>query len=261
MSLRSVNPKNGELIAEFEALSDDAIERALARAEVVFAEHRRSSFASRAERLRALADELDANSARWGRLLTDEMGKTLAAAVAEVEKCAWVCRYYAEHAEDMLDDVELRSDASRSAVIHLPLGPLLAVMPWNFPFWQVFRFAAPAIMAGNVVLLKHASNVPRIAVALQDLFDGAGFEPGVLQALLIGPEAVSKVLADRRVKAATVTGSTRAGASVASLAGEHLKKTVLELGGSDPDIVMPSADLERALDTAVTARLLNNGHS
>jgi succinate-semialdehyde dehydrogenase/glutarate-semialdehyde dehydrogenase len=189
------------------------------------------------------------------------MGKPLSQAVAEVEKCAWVCRHYADKAAAMLADVELAADAKRSAVMHLPLGPLLAVMPWNFPFWQVFRAAVPAIMAGNVILLKHASNVPRTALALQSLFESAGFERGVFQTLLIGPEPVERLLADDRIKAATVTGSVQAGSSVAAIAGKYAKKTVLELGGSDPFIVMPSASLEQAVDAAVTARMINNGQS
>ncbi|HUF74618.1 MAG TPA: NAD-dependent succinate-semialdehyde dehydrogenase [Gammaproteobacteria bacterium] len=260
MRLKSVNPKNGELVREFDPATDQSIEQALEAAEHAFRAHKRASFNERASRLRALADRLEEDCQAHARLLTDEMGKTLAAARAEVEKCAWVCRHYADNAEAMLADVELESDAELSAVMHLPIGPVLAVMPWNFPFWQVFRAAAPAVMAGNVVLLKHASNVPRTALALQSLFESA-FAPGVFQSLLIGPDRVERLLADRRVKAATVTGSTRAGSSVAEIAGKHLKKTVLELGGSDPFIVMPSADLEQALDTAVTARMLNNGQS
>ena len=261
MTLRSINPATGELIAEYEAASDDDIERALARAAKAFEQHRRSSFDSRAARLTALADTLESRRDYFGRLLTGEMGKTLPAAVAEVEKCAWVCRHYAEHAEAMLARVDLESDASSSGAVHLPLGPVLAVMPWNFPFWQVFRFAAPAVMAGNVVLLKHASNVPRCALALESLFEEADFGAGVFKALLIGPEAVERIVADDRVRAATVTGSVSAGSSVASIAGRHMKKTVLELGGSDPFIVMPSCDLDQALETAVTARMLNNGQS
>jgi succinate-semialdehyde dehydrogenase/glutarate-semialdehyde dehydrogenase len=261
MRLLSTNPKSGEIIEEFDAASDSEIDRALESATLAFSTHRRSSLDDRSARMHALARLLDTESARWGRLLTDEMGKTLSQAVAEVEKCAWVCRHYADHAEHMLADVELHSDAQKSAVMHLPLGPLLAVMPWNFPFWQVFRAAVPAIMAGNVVLLKHASNVPRAALALQSLFESAGFAPGTFRTLLIGPEPVERLLADERIKAATVTGSTKAGASVASIAGKHAKKTVLELGGSDPFIVMPSADLDQALETAVTARMINNGQS
>jgi succinate-semialdehyde dehydrogenase/glutarate-semialdehyde dehydrogenase len=262
LKLASINPKNGKLLKAYEPTSDHSIEQALNTAVTAFEAHRRSAFASRAKRMQRLAELLEADSARWGRLLTDEMGKTLSAAVGEVEKCGWVCRHYADNAEALLADEALASGShARAVVAHLPLGPVLAVMPWNFPFWQVFRFAAPAVMAGNVVLLKHASNVPQAALALQSLFESAGFEPGVFQSLLAGPSIVERIIGDSRVKAATVTGSVKAGSSVASLAGKHLKKTVLELGGSDPFIVMPSADLERALDTAVTARILNNGQS
>jgi succinate-semialdehyde dehydrogenase/glutarate-semialdehyde dehydrogenase len=261
MGLKSINPKNGELVREFDPASDRSIELALVTATRAFSSHRHTSFDDRSAKMRTLARQLDGDTARWGRLLTDEMGKPLSQAVAEVEKCAWVCRHYADKAASMLADVELAADAQRSAVIHLPLGPLLAVMPWNFPFWQVFRAAAPAIMAGNVILLKHASNVPRTALALQSLFETAGFERGVFQTLLIGSEPVERLLADHRIKAATVTGSVQAGSSVAAIAGKYAKKTVLELGGSDPFIVMPSASLEQAVDAAVTARMINNGQS
>lgn len=261
MAIRSVNPVNNRLIEEFAPTGAAQIEAALAAAQSTFAQHRRTRFSERALRLLAVADLLYEEKDRWSRLLTEEMGKTLAAAVEEVEKCAWVCRYYAEHAEEFLSDTVLASEAAESFVKHLPIGPVLAVMPWNFPFWQVFRFAAPAVMAGNVVLLKHASNVPRTALALQEIFARAGHAPGVFQALLIEPQTVERVLADRRVKAATVTGSTRAGASVAAIAGRNIKKTVLELGGSDAFVVMPSADLEAAVDVGVTSRTLNNGQS
>ena len=262
MSMRSVNPKSGELLGEFPHETDRSIEQAIDTADRTFAAERRTPFRDRADRMNRLADLLDEDRKRLSRLLTDEMGKTLAAAVAEVEKCAWVCRYYADHAEAMLADEEQASDArTRRAVVHLPLGPVLAVMPWNFPFWQVFRFAAPAVMAGNVVLLKHASNVPQAALALQDLFAEAGFAPGVFRSLLIGPDLVEPVLEDRRIRAATVTGSVRAGTAVARAAGAFAKKTVLELGGSDPFIVLPSADLDRAVDAAVAARTINNGQS
>jgi succinate-semialdehyde dehydrogenase/glutarate-semialdehyde dehydrogenase len=261
VAIRSVNPVDNRLIEEFAPTSAAEIEAALAAAQSTFAQHRGTRFNERARRLLAVADVLQEEKDRWSRLLTEEMGKTLTAAVQEVEKCAWVCRYYAEHAEEFLNDQVLASDAAKSFVKHLPIGPVLAVMPWNFPFWQVFRFAAPAVMAGNVVLLKHASNVPRTALALQEIFARAGHAPGVFQALLIEPQTVEQVLADRRVKAATVTGSTRAGSSVAAIAGKHIKKTVLELGGSDAFIVMPSADLEAAVDVAVTSRTLNNGQS
>ncbi|MEB3336655.1 MAG: NAD-dependent succinate-semialdehyde dehydrogenase, partial [Leptolyngbyaceae bacterium] len=182
-------------------------------------------------------------------------------AIAEVEKCAWVCRYYADHGAEFLADVPVSSDASSSFIRYQPMGPVLAVMPWNFPFWQVFRFAAPALMAGNVGLLKHASNVPQSALAIESIFQQAGFPVGTFQTLLIGSDQVASVVADPRVQAATLTGSESAGASLAAIAGKHIKKTVLELGGTDPFIVLESADLEAAATTATTARMLNNGQS
>ena len=204
---------------------------------------------------------LETEKHELGKLMTTEMGKPLKAAVGETEKCAWVCRYYAENAERHLADQVVETDAKKSFVRFQPLGPVLAVMPWNFPFWQVFRFAAPALMAGNVGLLKHASNVPQCALAIEEIFRRAGFAEGTFQTLLIGSDAVEGILNDPRVVAATLTGSEPAGRSVASIAGRQIKKTVLELGGSDPFIVMPSADLEKAVTTAVKARTINNGQS
>lgn len=193
--------------------------------------------------------------------MTTEMGKPLKSAIAEAQKCALVCRYYAENAPTFLADTPTATDASKSFLRYQPLGPILAVMPWNFPFWQVFRFAAPALMAGNVGLLKHASNVPLSALAIQDIIQTAGFPSGVFQTLLVGADKVAQIIADDRVKAATLTGSEAAGASLAAAAGKHIKKTVLELGGSDPYIVLPSADLDATIATAVTARMINNGQS
>ncbi len=261
MAIESRNPTDGSLVEAFAPMKPAAVEAALAQSEKAFREHRRLPFADRAVALRAAAERLEGEKQRLGELLTAEMGKTLAAAVAEVEKCALVCRYYASHGEEFLRDQPLEGDDKRNFVRHLPLGAVLAVMPWNFPFWQVFRFAAPALMAGNVVLLKHASNVPRAALALEDIFAHAGFVPGVFQTLLIETPAIADLLADPRIKAATVTGSTKAGASVAAHAGRHIKKCVLELGGSDAFIVLPSADLARAVDIGVTSRTLNNGQS
>jgi len=193
--------------------------------------------------------------------MTTEMGKPIKAAIGEAEKCAWVCRYYTENAHNHLADIVVETDAKKSFVRFQPIGPVLAVMPWNFPFWQVLRFAAPALMAGNVGLLKHASNVPQCALAIEDLFRRAGFPEGAFQTLLVGVEAVERILSDERVAAATLTGSEPAGSSVASIAGKHIKTTVLELGGSDPFIVMPSANFETAVTTAVKARTINNGQS
>ncbi len=207
------------------------------------------------------AEILETEKQDFGKLMTTEMGKPLKAAIGEAEKCAWVCRYYAENAERHLADEVVETNAKKSFVRFQPLGPVLAVMPWNFPFWQVFRFAAPALMAGNVGLLKHASNVPQCALAIEEIFRRAGFPEGAFQSLLIGSEAVEAILNDSRVAAATLTGSEPAGRSVASIAGKQIKKTVLELGGSDPFIVMPSADFETAVTTAVKARTINNGQS
>jgi succinate-semialdehyde dehydrogenase/glutarate-semialdehyde dehydrogenase len=261
MPIATINPATGETLKTFDALSGAELERRLARAEETFRAYRNTSFADRARWMTRAAEILEGEKDRLGRLMTTEMGKTLASAVAEAEKCAKACRYYVENAERFLADEEVRTDAKRSFVRFQPIGPVLAVMPWNFPFWQVFRFAAPALMAGNVGLLKHASNVPQCALAIEDVFLRAGFPQGAFQTLLIGSDAVQRVLDDPRVKAATLTGSTPAGSAVAERAGKRLKKTVLELGGSDPFIVLPSADLPAAAKTAAKARCINNGQS
>lgn len=261
MAITSTDPRTGETRATFEPLDDGSIERKLQQAEKAFASWRRTSFEARARPLLRAAELLDSEKDSFGRMMTEEMGKTHASAIAEAEKCAWVCRYYAEHAPAALSDVPVATNASSSYVRHLPLGPILAVMPWNFPFWQVFRFLAPSIMAGNVGLLKHASNVPKCAIAIEELLLRAGLPEGVFQTLLIGSASVPRVLGDRRVVATTLTGSTGAGSAVASLAGKLIKPSVLELGGSDPFIVMPSADREAALRAGVSARILNNGQS
>jgi succinate-semialdehyde dehydrogenase/glutarate-semialdehyde dehydrogenase len=259
--IRSVNPTTGQTLREFEELSDSQVEQKLARATHAFQRYRRTSFADRASWLHRAADILEAEKQSLGRLMTTEMGKTLAAAVAEAEKCAFGCRYFAANGENFLAAQHVTTDATESFVAYQPIGPVLAIMPWNFPFWQVFRFAAPALMAGNVALLKHASNVPQCALAIEDVWQRAGLPEGVFQTLLIGPERVGRLLEDTRVAAATLTGSEAAGSAVAGAAGQHIKKTVLELGGSDPFIVMPSADLDKAVQTAVTARNINNGQS
>ena len=261
MGIESRNPATEELVERFEPMSGAALDAALDRAERAYRHYRQTPVTTRASYLRAAAEILEREAGHWGELLTTEMGKTLAAAVAEVRKSAAGCRYYADHAEALLADESLDSDRVRNYVRHLPIGPVLAVMPWNFPFWQVFRFAAPALIAGNVGLLKHASNVPRSALAIQAILERAGFPEGVFQTLLIASGQVRQVLEDRRVRAATLTGSEGAGRAVASTAGDALKATVLELGGSDPFIVMPSADLDRAVDTAVAGRTVNNGQS
>jgi succinate-semialdehyde dehydrogenase/glutarate-semialdehyde dehydrogenase len=261
MAIASINPATGETVKTFEPLTSDQIESKLSLAAETFREFRTTSFAARAEKMQRAAELIESEKVELGKLMTLEMGKPLKAAVAEAEKCAWVCRYYAETAESHLADQVIKTEAKKSYVRFDPLGPVLAVMPWNFPFWQVFRFAAPALMAGNVGLLKHASNVPQCALAIEDIFVRAGFPAGAFQTLLIGADAVNTILTDARVVAATLTGSEPAGRSVASIAGKEIKKTVLELGGSDPFIVMPSADFEKAVTTAVKARTINNGQS
>jgi succinate-semialdehyde dehydrogenase/glutarate-semialdehyde dehydrogenase len=261
MKLQSIDPTNGELIESFDEISDADLEAALARAQQTFRTNRSASFAERARWLLEAARILTGESEKWARLMTQEMGKTYKAAVAEAEKCAWACRYFAENGARFLADEAIETDADRSYVRYLPLGPILAVMPWNFPFWQVVRFAAPALMAGNVGMLKHASNVSRCALALEEIFRRAGFPEGAFQALLMSPTRVARVIADDRVKAVTLTGSDVAGSKVAEQAGKHIKKTVMELGGSDPFIVLPSADLDAAVRTAISARNINNGQS
>ena len=264
MAIATINPATGQTLKTFEALTDAELEDRLARAAAAFRGYRLTSFAQRATWMRAAADVLDAETDSLAELMTTEMGKTLKAARAEIGKCAAGCRYYAEHAEQMLAPAPVDAaavSATSAYVVWQPLGPVLAVMPWNFPLWQAMRFAAPALMAGNVGLLKHASNVPQTALFLEELFRRAGFPDDVFQTLLVGSNKVEQILRDDRVAAATLTGSTPAGRSVASIAGDALKTTVLELGGSDPFVVMPSADLGKAAQVAATARCQNNGQS
>ncbi|MCC9712034.1 NADP-dependent succinic semialdehyde dehydrogenase [Streptomyces sp. MNU76] len=267
MPIATVNPANGETLKTYDALGEEEIEHRLATADATFRTYRTTSFAERARLLRRAADLLDEDAEDVARTMTTEMGKPVKQARAEAAKCAKAMRWYADHAEVLLTDVEPSdadvkdSGASRVLVRYRPLGPVLAVMPWNFPLWQVIRFAAPALMAGNVGLLKHASNVPQTALYLEDLFRRAGFPEGCFQTLLVGSRAVEDILRDPRVKAATLTGSEPAGRAVASVAGDEVKKTVLELGGSDPYVVMPSADVEEAARIAVTARVQNTGQS
>ncbi|MFC8983969.1 NADP-dependent succinic semialdehyde dehydrogenase [Streptomyces sp. NPDC057115] len=267
MPIATVNPANGETLKTYQAMGEEEVERRLQLAEATFRTYRTTTFDERARMLHRAADLLDEDQDEVARMLTTEMGKPLRQARAEAAKCAKAMRWYADNAAALLADEEpdasdvKDSGASRALVRYRPLGPVLAVMPWNFPLWQVVRFAAPALMAGNVGLLKHASNVPQTALYLEDLFHRAGFPEGTFQTLLIGSAAVDDVLRDERVRAATLTGSEPAGRAVASTAGEMIKKTVLELGGSDPFVVMPSADVERAAQVAVTARVQNNGQS
>lgn len=257
----SINPTTGEVLCQFEQLTDAQLEVKIRHAAVAFHSYRRTPIQERARLLLQVAGILECEKEVFARLMTNEMGKTFSSAVAETEKCAWVCRYYAENGERFLADEMVNTGTAHSYVRYQPLGTLLAVMPWNFPFWQVLRFAAPALMAGNVGLLKHAPNVPQCALALEDLFLRAGFPEGVFQTLLISVEQVERVIADTRVAAITLTGSETAGRAVASAAGKQVKKTVLELGGSDPFIITPSADLDMAVQMGVKARLVNNGQS
>ena len=261
MPIASINPTTGETLKTFDALSAPQLDEKLQRAADTFRTYRRTPFTERTRMMLRAAEILETRKHELARVMTLEMGKPIKAAVSEAEKCALVCRYYADTAAQHLADEVVETDARRSYVRFQPLGPVLAVMPWNFPFWQVFRFAAPALMAGNVGLLKHASNVPQCALAIEDIFREAGFPAGAFQTLLIGSDAVERILNDPRVVAATLTGSEPAGRSVASIAGKQIKKTVLELGGSDPFIVMPSANLKEAVTTAVKARTINNGQS
>jgi succinate-semialdehyde dehydrogenase/glutarate-semialdehyde dehydrogenase len=259
--MRSINPATGATLAEYPMLAPEQLEARLARSAEAAVRWRRTPVSERARVVARLGELLDAEKDRLGRLMTLEMGKPIEAAIAEAAKCATACRFYAEHGPRFVADEEVEDEGHRSFVTYQPLGVVLAVMPWNFPFWQVIRFAAPALVAGNVGLLKHASNVPGCALELESLVSRAGAPEGVFQALLVGSDAVAGILADPRVAAATLTGSEGAGRSVARHAGEHLKKTVLELGGSDAFVVMPSADLEAATKTAVQARTINNGQS
>jgi succinate-semialdehyde dehydrogenase / glutarate-semialdehyde dehydrogenase len=261
MPFQSVNPTTGVVEATFEEYSAADVDKRLERAAETFASYRHSSFAERAVWMRSAADLLDAEQPDIARILTTEMGKTFASAKGEVAKCALCMRWYADRAESLLADQVVESAAGRSFVRYEPLGPILAVMPWNFPLWQVVRFAAPALMAGNVGVLKHASNVPQSALCLEDTFRRAGFPEGAFTTLLIGASRVADVVADERIAAVTLTGSEGAGRSVAAAAGDALKKCVLELGGSDPFCVLASADLDRAVAVAVTARVQNNGQS
>jgi succinate-semialdehyde dehydrogenase / glutarate-semialdehyde dehydrogenase len=261
MTIATINPATGQTVRTFTPLSDRELEARLQCAAAAYQRQRRTPMAERTRTLARAAEILEAEKEQLGRLMVLEMGKTMKAAVEEAAKCAWGCRYYAENAARFLADEEVATGTARTFIAYQPIGPILAIMPWNFPFWQVFRFAAPALAAGNVGLLKHASNVPQCALAIEDIFRRAGFAEGCFQTLLIETERVQGVIDDPRVAAVTLTGSTGAGSHVAAGAGKEIKKSVLELGGSDPFIVMPSADFETAVRTAVKARTINNGQS
>ncbi|WKN45210.1 NAD-dependent succinate-semialdehyde dehydrogenase [Tunicatimonas pelagia] len=261
MPIQSINPINNQLIQEFEEHTDKDIEKVLSRAESTYNHWRRVAFAERTQLMLAAAAQLKQRKTHYAQLMTDEMGKVKQEAIAEVEKCALTCEYYAERAEKFLADESLSVPEGEAYIAYDPIGAVLAVMPWNFPFWQVVRFAAPNLMAGNVGILKHASNVPQCALALEEVFREAGFPEGAFQTLLISNEQVNYLLEDRRVRAATLTGSEGAGSSVARKAGEQIKKTVLELGGSDPFIVLADADVAQAAEIGVKARMINCGQS
>jgi succinate-semialdehyde dehydrogenase / glutarate-semialdehyde dehydrogenase len=261
MAIATINPATGEVLRTFEPLSDSQIEAKLALAAATFRTFQCLPFAARGKMMTKAAEILETEKEDLGRVMTLEMGKTFRSAVDEAAKCAWACRYYADNAERFLADEIVETNAKRSFVHYQPLGVVLAVMPWNFPFWQVFRFIAPSLMAGNVGLLKHASNVPQCALKIEEVMRRAGFPTGAFQTLLIGSRQVEAVLADPRVSAATLTGSEGAGVEVGMSAARRIKKVVLELGGSDPFVIMPSANLEEAASWAVRARLVNNGQS
>src|SRR3989440_5976511 len=261
MPIATINPTTGEKLKEFSPFDDAEIEKRLKGAEDAFRKYRRRTLPEPSELLHAVTELLFQEKEKFAEIITLEMGKLFRDSVAEIEKCARGCRFYAENGERFLEDEPAQTDAAESYVQYQPLGPVLAIMPWNFPFWQVFRFAAPALFAGNVGLLKPAANVPQCALAIEEIFCRAGFDEGIFQTLLIDTEQVERIIIDSRVTAVALTGSEKAGSAVASLAAQHIKKSVLELGGSDPFIVMPSADFESALSTAIKARTINSGQS
>src|SRR6516165_1427988 len=261
MPIASINPATGEKLKEFSSFDGAEIEKRLSRAETAFRKYRRTTLNERAELVHAVSELLFQEKQTFAETITLEMGKLLRDSVAEIAKCARGCRFYAENGSRFLQEEPAQTDAAESYIEYQPLGPVLAIMPWNFPFWQVFRFAVPALIAGNVGLLKHASNVPQCALAIEEILRRAGFPEGAFQTLLIGSKAVEQVIRDRRIAAVTLTGSEPAGRQVGAQAGSEIKKSVLELGGSDPFIVMPSADFDAAVRTAVTARCINNGQS
>jgi succinate-semialdehyde dehydrogenase/glutarate-semialdehyde dehydrogenase len=261
MAIATINPATGEVVKQFQALTDAEVDGRIAKAARAFQSFRKTSFADRAKWMLKAGEILEAEKTELGRLMTLEMGKTFSSAVAEAAKCATACQYYAENAAKFVADEVIETSATKSYIHYQPVGIVLAVMPWNFPFWQVFRFIAPGLMAGNVGLLKHASNVPQCALKIEEIIVRAGFPAGVFQTLLIGASQVDRILNDPRVAAATLTGSEQAGIQVGVSAAKRIKKVVLELGGSDPFIVMPSANIDEAASTAVKARVINNGQS
>lgn len=261
MSIQSINPSNNQLIQAFEPHTEAYVQAAVERADSEFLQWRNTTFEHRAKLFNVLADVLETRKESLAEIMTNEMGKLISEGVAEVEKCALVCRYYADNAEKFLKDESLKSDHSKAFISYHPLGTILAVMPWNFPLWQVFRYAAPTLMAGNVGLLKHASNVQLSAQAIEDAFVEAGFPNGAFQNLRIGSDKVEALIKDDRIKAVTLTGSEGAGGAVAGIAGSKIKKSVLELGGSDPFIVLDNADMDFAVRNAVKARMRNCGQS
>ena len=261
MNIQSINPATGEVLENFQEMSTSEIDGILEAAATTFREWRKRPFVERTTRMRQAARILRDRKEKYAQTMALEMGKPIVQGEMEVEKCAWACDYYAEHAEAFLAEQPRETDASRSYIRFDPLGPVLAIMPWNFPFWQVFRFAAPALMAGNAGILKHASNVPRCALQIEEVFREAGFPENLFRAVLVGSQKVAGIIADPRIRAATLTGSDSAGSKVAEQAGREIKKTVLELGGSDPFIVLEDADVQKAAKTAADARLINSGQS
>ncbi len=260
--IKSINPYSGKLLAEFQSLTEEDLEKKLSAGSLAFSSWKETDFTKRAELMNNAAGVLKDKREKYAMIISLEMGKVLKESLAEVDKCALVCEYYAENAAEFLQPESINlPDGAKSKVIHQPLGIILAVMPWNFPFWQVFRFAAPTLMAGNVAVLKHASNVPQCSLAIEEVFADAGFPEGAFQSLLIDSEATTKLIEDDRIKAVTLTGSEKAGSSVAAAAGKHIKKSLLELGGSDPFIVLKEADIKKAAKTAVKARMINFGQS
>ncbi|SDS42140.1 NAD-dependent succinate-semialdehyde dehydrogenase [Christiangramia echinicola] len=259
--IESKNPYTGELIEKFKELTKSEIDKALDKASNRFKKWRKTSFKERAELMNKAAQELKKNKEEYARDISLEMGKPITQAIAEIEKCAWVCEYYAENAENHLAPKKIKTDASKSYVSYEPIGVVLAVMPWNYPFWQVFRFAAPALMSGNIGVLKHASNVMRSANNIQKVFERAGFPDDCFQNLVLGSSKIEDIIKDKRIKAVTLTGSKPAGAAVASTAGSEIKKSVLELGGSNALVVFKDANIEESIETCVMARFQNTGQS